>query len=319
LSLASGLALASALAVTWALALVPRAEAFTLVISSDLKGWDASILPVHYNPTDCSVSQAQLESAIDSAVALWNSVPMSSIRLRRGRVSTSSASQFTADPIAIYDSPVILCSANFGEESGLDNAQGDGGIDNLVPALVRPAAFEGRLVFAPMLLNSSPAGTANIANFTQEKLTIIIAHEIGHMLGLGHVSDPASLMYFNVSDKELLALSRDDAEGVTYLYPRQEPFAGEFMGCGTLAAVSGRSGGSGAGGGGSGSGGGVGNPYAPGPGVSMPLTGMHERSPAAFAGSALSWLALFVACFMISRLRLSVGEFSEAGLRADPT
>jgi hypothetical protein len=249
------------------------ARAFTLVISSDLKGWDASVLPIHYNTTDCSVSPARLEAAIDRAVALWNSVPMSSIRLRRGRVSTSSASDFNSPTIAIFDSPVILCSQNFGFDSGLDDLMGSDGINDLVPALVRPAAQEGRLIYAPMLLNSS-GGTADVAGFSDEKLAIIIAHEIGHMLGLGHVSDPASLMYFNVSEKELLALSRDDAEGVTYLYPRQEPFAGEFMGCGTLAVVSGRGG---------------------------PGEGQGRSAP-------WSWLALFVACYLITLLPIKAAR-----------
>jgi hypothetical protein len=122
-----------------------------------------------------------------------------------------------------------------------------------------------------MLLNSS-GGAADIAGFTDEKLAIMISHELGHVLGLGHVSDPASLMYFNVSEKELLALSRDDAEGVTYLYPRQEPFAGEFMGCGTLAVVSGRGG--------------------PGEGL-----------PANHRFSSFSWMALLLSCWWISRFR----------------
>jgi hypothetical protein len=262
----------------------PSSQAFTLVISSGLKGWDASILPIHYNPSGCGdLAQADLESAIDAAVALWNSVPMSSIRLKRGRISTSSASDFNADPIAIYDSPVILCSPTFGVDSGLDPSLSLG-IEEIVPALTRPAALDGRLVFAPMLLNSAVGAAANIANFTQEKRTIIIAHEIGHMLGLGHVSDPASLMFFNVSDKGLLALSRDDAEGVTYLYPRQEPFAGEFMGCGTVAAISGRSGGPG-GDSGTGNDGGT---------------------------APLSWMALFMACFVMSRLRFSRLSLSSA-------
>ena len=287
-------------------ALLPStANAFTLVISSDLKGWDASILPIHYNPADCSVSPARLEAAIDRAVALWNSVPMSSLRLRRGRVSSSSAGNFNSPTIAIFDSPVVLCSMNFGMESGLAET-GTEGIDDLVPALVRPAAQEGRLIYAPMLLNSS-GGAADIAGFTDEKLAIIIAHEIGHMLGLGHVSDPASLMYFNVSEKELLALSRDDAEGVTYLYPRQEPFAGEFMGCGTLGVGSGPSSGlwprsdSGL------------WPGSRSNGSAAAGEALRAFREIGSGGSLLSWLMLLLSCFLISRLR-----FSEPSSRADP-
>ena len=41
-------------------------------------------------------------------------------------------------------------------------------------------------------------------------------------------------MYFNATNKTELSLAQDDMDGVTSLYPRQEPLSGQFLGCGTV-------------------------------------------------------------------------------------
>ena len=62
-----------------------------------------------------------------------------------------------------------------------------------------------------------------------------MAHEIGHVLGLGHSSDSAALMYYSAGYKDNFALTEDDINGITYLYGRNE-FSGDPIlgGCGLI-------------------------------------------------------------------------------------
>ncbi len=228
------------------------AQAFTLQ-SSGLRGWEASILPIRLNPDKCGLSEPELVALIEEAIALWNSIPSSSIRLEYGGLSTSVASNFAAaSPSLIPDSPVILCSDDFAVESGLTtNGAGDIGlIHDTIPALVQTGTVDSSLVYAPMILNATTNGQASTLALSRNQLKIILAHEIGHMLGLGHASQSSALMYYNATAKTTLALSSDDIAGVAYLYPRNEPFAGEFWGCGTITKIGTKMGGTSGGGGG---------------------------------------------------------------------
>ena len=66
------------------------------------------------------------------------------------------------------------------------------------------------------------------------KLQIIIAHEVGHLLGLGHTQYEPSLMYYSIGEKKYLRLSQDDMDGLSFLYPRNELGGDGLFGCGTL-------------------------------------------------------------------------------------
>ena len=61
----------------------------------------------------------------------------------------------------------------------------------------------------------------------------IIAHEIGHAIGLGHSQFDHNLMYYqSISTRERLGW--DDIDGVTYLYPTEQPIGG----CGVIEDIS---------------------------------------------------------------------------------
>ena len=67
-----------------------------------------------------------------------------------------------------------------------------------------------------------------------DELVIVIAHELGHVLGLGHSADPSALMYPTVSRRGSPVLSLDDLEGLRYLYrPRPEDDGG--LSCARIA------------------------------------------------------------------------------------
>lgn len=69
-----------------------------------------------------------------------------------------------------------------------------------------------------------------------------LIHEMGHCVGLGHSDDTASVMTYNATSYvQPAALSRDDKDGVTYLYP-YESTAGLLGGCSALAGGTGSEG-----------------------------------------------------------------------------
>jgi len=192
--------------------------AFTL-ITSNMKGWDKDEVKFFLNPADCSVSAGRIEEAIEHAVNLWNSVPNS--RLKAAYFGQTSNTGRAPDP-------VISCVT-----SGIEGAVGVGII----------ATASGVIQTGEIQLNSIPDDIGNIAVTTDAQLDIALAHEMGHVFGLGHSTVESSLMYYALGSKEHLSLSQDDIDGMTWLYPRNEPGDG-FLGCGSL----GGGGGSGPGG-----------------------------------------------------------------------
>lgn len=222
-----------------------EAMAFTLNGSSALRGWPAETVTFYVNYDNCPVSEGDLNSMIDRAAALWNSVPSSGVTIRRGGSSTVTASQATDSSFyaTLEETPVIICDTDLSTNIGQDSEN--------IPGAASFAVDSSTLEIAHgfLLLNAESGKAANIGNDSvQEKLDLIIAHEIGHVMGLGHTSDVDALMYFNATAKTEMNLSQDDIDAITYLYPRSE-FGGDgLLGCGSLALRGGGSGGSSGGG-----------------------------------------------------------------------
>ena len=68
---------------------------------------------------------------------------------------------------------------------------------------------------------------------TEQQRKALIAHEIGHAFGLGHSNFDASLMHYTLNNN-IKQLSRDDEDGISYLYPNTKKLGG----CGTIEYIS---------------------------------------------------------------------------------
>ena len=192
-----------------------QAHAFTLISTNpNQKGWASNEITFLVNTANCPIDVVSL---VSNAVAVWNNVANSNIKASYGGATTSTVH---ANPTTVY------CEANFSATTG-------GADDDFVPAAADVNISGGTITDGIIYLNIS-AGDANIANFDTNVLTIILAHEIGHILGLGHSADLNALMYFDASYKNKLALAQDDIDGVSYLYPSDEFRDGHFAGCGSV-------------------------------------------------------------------------------------
>jgi len=95
-------------------------------------------------------------------------------------------------------------------------------------ALTVPNNVAGQnIVSATLLIND--VASNQFQSKSRAEQTAILAHEIGHAIGLGHSPVIDSLMYYQ-SISTRFRLGWDDIDGITYLYPTEQPFSG----CGSV-------------------------------------------------------------------------------------
>lgn len=196
--------------------------AFTLNSTSDsnFKGWNDAHVYFNLNLTNCPAG-VDVRGIFEDAMDVWNHVTSSRLRLTIYETTTSTT----------YSNPVtVFCDTNYG--SGNPSvANGSPGVASILPV------NGDEITSAYISLNAS-GGSANIANLNRDLVVITIAHEIGHAIGLGHSQSRAALMYYDIAAKEHVALTQDDVDGVTYLYPRNEIDGDGLAGCGRIRNTS---------------------------------------------------------------------------------
>jgi hypothetical protein len=199
-----------------------KSYSFTLVQqnNSQFKGWANPEIKFALNLTNCPAS-VDVRSIVNDALAVWNNVASSRVKLS---VVGDTTSTTLADPITIY------CDINFGASIP--------GAANSSPGYAQHLPQTGDYITSGIMTLNASAGQANIANLSRSLVAVVLAHEIGHLIGLGHTQDLNALMYYDASLKNSLALSQDDIDGISYLYPRDETAGDKMMGCALVKSSS---------------------------------------------------------------------------------
>lgn len=195
----------------------PAAHSFTLNSSNNpnLKGWANGEITLTLNDSNCPAG-IDVAAIVSEAAEIWNNVPTSAVKVRLGDDTTSTTWTST---------PTVYCETNFQALLGADQ--------NAVPGAAAVDGSTGQITRGILFLNAS-AGAGNIAHFDPTKLKIILAHEIGHIVGLGHSASSSALMFYDATARKEFRLSQDDMDGVTYLYPSDELKNGTLAGCGLI-------------------------------------------------------------------------------------
>lgn len=185
------------------------------------------------------VTANELESYIDPANDdFWNRVPTSNLVLKSGGFTSNITNIDTGRLCAPTDDACITAAAGTVIPPVTDiviscnsNAANFG--DPNVLAVTIPNNFSGRSITGAVILVNNSAGSTAFANLSKDDRIGVIAHEIGHAIGLGHSDVKASLMYYRTVDQRS-SLGEDDMKGVSYLYPMQVDGFGLLGGCATI-------------------------------------------------------------------------------------
>lgn len=201
------------------LLLTQATSAFTLGSTGTERAWPGKTLTFYLDSSNCPASVA---NALTSAMEIWSNVPTSAMKLKYGgSVSTTPSALINGTAGSV---PVIVCDPNFSTNSPSANPNYVGGY----------GFFNGSgntITYGGIVLNVQSGAGANISSYSETQLNILLAHEMGHVLGFGHSDFQPALMYYNISGKNSLNLAQDDMDAMTYLYPRDELEDGLY-GCG---------------------------------------------------------------------------------------
>lgn len=200
------------------------AFAFTLTTPNEgQKGWENASVELLLNPEGCP---GIVEELIQESMDVWNGIETSNLKLSLGYTSIPIQQ---ASAGASQEIPAIYCVSQF--------SQTVPGIDaNSIPGFATAARLNGQdyLDYGIIVLNTQDGAAANISTMDRDVVKIVLAHEIGHLLGLGHSKETKALMYYSAGVKTKLGLSKDDVDGMTYLYPRDELGKDKMLGCGVV-------------------------------------------------------------------------------------
>lgn len=178
-------------------------------------------------------TDSELLSMVEEAVNnYWNKSPTSSIKLRKGKLVSVSANFKTGlicnastdcDPnpaLAVDKDILISCNTNTSNFSS-----------SSVLAVTVPNNIEGTSIIGSLVILNDNTPTNQLSTKSRSEKVAILAHELGHTIGLGHSKTINSLMYYAVVPNRR-SLGQDDIDGVTYLYPKEQPIA-----CGSIQDV----------------------------------------------------------------------------------
>jgi len=193
-------------------------------LSGNTFGWKQKKLTFYVNTANCTLSENELFAIIDRALAAWNGIPSTDLELVRSSTpATDGDAELRAGTATQV--PLVVCSTHLADYSQDPNA-----ILGFMP--FSQIDSEGYINYSGLVLNAEVGSAAEISTLSASEVELVVGHEIGHVLGLGHSADSDALMYFQLN-KTFLLITQDDMDGITQLYPRNEFLAGAF-GCSSV-------------------------------------------------------------------------------------
>ena len=161
-----------------------------------------------------------LEIALDGADEYWNTVATANLTLSRGGILDTTDSDYLTGELCAEDSDTSCPAGSVPKANDIVvicNSNTTNFPSSTYLALSAPNHLSGSEIKGSVILINNSTNT-NFGNLSRSEQVSVLAHEIGHALGLGHTEDNAALMYYRTNEHRF-ALAKDDVQGITYLYP----------------------------------------------------------------------------------------------------
>lgn len=211
------------------LLLTTKIWAFTLNPDTG-RGFESNKIDIHIADSSCSGAgfdtntlKGMVRDAVDD---YWNQVPTSALFLKSLGINSSidiNGDDFDAALLKVPSNTIV---------AGCNNDVPDFSSPSILGATVMDC--NGDTCKAILILNSN---NSSLTIMSKSERIAVIAHELGHAIGLGHSEYTHNLMYYSASGKKQKWLGEDDIDGISYLYPHNPELAGLLGSCGTLEDI----------------------------------------------------------------------------------
>jgi hypothetical protein len=174
--------------------------------------------------TNAGVSNSELlDITIDGVNKFWNRVPTANLKLVRGGTLQTSNSKYLTEELCASDSNTT-CPEATSVPTGNDiiiacNNNATNFPSSSLLALSAPISVSVSQIKGSVILINDTA-TSSFNTLSRSEMVSVMAHEIGHAIGLGHTDKTQALMHSKKSDTKN-RLSQDDIRGISYLYPNK--------------------------------------------------------------------------------------------------
>lgn len=176
------------------------------------------------NCPGAGVTNDELQGLVKPAIdRFWNKVPTSSLRLVSSGFSEDITNIVDGKLCAPTDSSCITAATAANELippvsniiiSCNNNGDNFGNVSGVL-AVTIPNSFSAKKIRGSVILIQDGA---TFGSLSRTDRISVLAHEIGHAIGLGHAEKSDALMYYRTVNLRS-SLGQDDIDGVSYLYP----------------------------------------------------------------------------------------------------
>jgi hypothetical protein len=203
----------------------PQCYAFTFNTSSAaaFSNPEVSIVVADGACDEIGITPTELAQMLTQASEqYWNKAPTSRLKLKVDGVVAKPAAFFNEALCSSISATGCIPNANLISSAGIVvacNSNTSVGMFSStgILALSAPNNVNGRQIVSSLILINNAPQTSFATKDRSEQIAVL-AHELGHAIGLGHSPVTDSLMFFR-SVPTRRNLGGDDVDGVSYLYP----------------------------------------------------------------------------------------------------
>ena len=166
-----------------------------------------------------------LDQAVNAAENFWNTVPTSNIKIIRGGILQTTDNSFITAELCTPDSTktCLTGSTVTTDVSSIIIACNNNQLKNFtapeIQAISGPVNISSKKIIGSIILIND-ALNSTVGTLSANELVSLLAHEIGHAVGIGHSNKEEAMMYYK-STEYISSLSQDDIDAITYLYPNE--------------------------------------------------------------------------------------------------